>query len=106
MLPACLLGRWAKGMGRCVYEAGSHLMHKNISPPNTHCWLHGNSDKPASVEEARKEEGRSEEKMLRVVFTLTILCYHGVIALEGLSEGDVSGEVSVHLVDGQLWVSG
>ena len=38
-----------------------------------------------------------------VVFTLSLL--QGVIALDELSEGDASGEVSVHLVDGQLWVS-
>ena len=42
--------------------------------------------------------------MLRVVFTLTLLYSHA-IALNELSEGDASGEVSVHLVDGQLWVS-
>ena len=42
--------------------------------------------------------------MLRVVvFTLTLLCSYA-IALNELSEGDASGEVSVHLVDGGLWV--
>ena len=39
-----------------------------------------------------------------VVFALTLLSSH-TTALSELSEGDKSAEVSVHLIDGELWVS-
>ena len=41
----------------------------------------------------------------RVAFTLTFLCCSHAIALNELSEGDHSAEVSVELIDGRLRVS-